>query len=331
MPASSSMQYGQVPGVDKSVSRLVLGTMIINTRELESSFALLDSAFEQGYNTLDTAHVYAGGDSERAIGRWLKARGNREKVVIISKGAHPNADRWRVTPFDITADLTDSLARLQTDYIDIYLLHRDDPEVPVGPIVEVLNEHYEAGKIRAFGGSNWRHERIQAANDYAAAHNLQPFVASSPNFSLAEQLDNPWGPGCVSISGPREAEAREWYRRGNMPIFAYSSLARGLFSGRITRENYHRTKEQLDKACRRAYCHEPNFERLERARRLAEVKGVSVPQVALAYLFHHGLNVFALVGAASPAELADNLPALDIKLTAAELSWLDLTSDVSPI
>lgn len=141
------MYYGSVRGVGKPVSRLVLGTMIINTRELERSFNLLDSVFELGCTTFDTAHVYGDGESERGIGRWMEERGNRDEVVIISKGAHHNADRRRVTPFDITSDLYDSLARLRTDYIDIYLLHRDDPSVPVEPIVECLNEHLAAGRV----------------------------------------------------------------------------------------------------------------------------------------------------------------------------------------
>ena len=89
------------------------------------------------------------GKAERMLGRWINERGVREQVVIITKGAHYNEDRKRVTPFDITSDLHDSLARLKTDYIDLYILHRDDPDVPVGPIVEILNQHQQAGLISA--------------------------------------------------------------------------------------------------------------------------------------------------------------------------------------
>jgi len=323
------MLYGNVRGIDKPVSRLVLGTMIINTRELEKSFALMDAAFELGCTTLDTAHVYAGGDSERAIGRWMEERGNRDKVIVLSKGAHPNADRKRVTPFDITADLHDSLTRLRADYIDIYMLHRDDPGVPVGPIVECLNEHLQAGRIRAMGGSNWRHERIQEANDYAEAHGLVPFAASSPNFGLAEQVEDPWGPGCVSLSGPDEAEARKWYQESQMPVFAYSSLGRGFFSGRITRENFEDLKQKgmIDGACLRAYCHETNFKRLDRVQILAKEKGMTVPQIATAYIMNQLLNVFALVGAANRDEFKANVEACKLKLTPEEIAWLDLRSD----
>ncbi len=321
------MLYGSVKGVNKPVSRLVLGTMIINTRELNMSFNLLDSAFDLGCTTFDTAHVYAGGDSERAIGRWMEKRGNREKVVILDKGAHHNADRKRVTPFDITADLHDSLARLRTDYIDIYLLHRDDPETPVGPIVECLNEHIQKGKIRAIGGSNWTHKRIQSANEYAQEHNLVPFTASSPNFGLAEQVQDPWGPGCVSISGPKEVSAREWYLKTNMPIFAYSSLGRGFFSGRITRENFESIKSSIDPTCLHAYCHEVNFKRLDRAQILAKEKGVSVAQIAMAYVINQPINVFPIVGAANKDEFDSNVRACEIKLSPNELAWLDLRID----
>ena len=141
------MEYGAIAGVDKPVARLVLGTMIISAREQERSNALLDAVFEQGGNAFDTAIVYAGGESERGLGAWMEARGNREQVVIISKGCHHNADRKRVTPFDLAADLHDSLARLRTDYVDVYLLHRDDPAVEVGPIVEAFNEHLAAGRL----------------------------------------------------------------------------------------------------------------------------------------------------------------------------------------
>jgi len=251
----------------------------------------------------------------------MAERGNRDSAVVITKGAHHNADRKRVTDFDIKADLHDSLARLGTDYVDLYFLHRDDPDVPAGEIVEWLNELHEQGKIRAFGGSNWTCERVCEANDYALARGLVPFTASSPHFSLAVQVDNPWGPGCTTLTGDGQAEARKWYRKTNMPVFAYSSLARGLLSGRITRENY---KETADGACQTAYCHECNFQRLDRARELAAEKGVNVPQIAVAYVLNYPLNLFALVGAASRDEIRQLVEAAALKLTREEMAWLNL-------
>ncbi len=320
------MQYGYIPGIDKPISRLVQGATMVNSKELEKSFALLDEIFELGCTTFDTAHVYGRGDNERTMGRWVNERGVRDKVVIIGKGAHHNEDRNRVTPFDITADLHDSLARFHFDYIDLYLLHRDDPSVPVGPIVEVLNEHLRAGKIHAFGGSNWTHERIQAANDYAKANGLVPFAASSPNFSLAEQVKEPWL-NCVSISGPQGQAARDWYMREQMPLFSWSSLAGGFFSGCFTRENLDSFESYADKLCVHSYCYEDNFKRLDRVRLLAQEKGLTIPQIALAYVMSQPLNIFALVGCQNADEFRANLEACAVRLSTTEIAWLELRSD----
>ena len=312
-----------MPGVKNDVSRLVLGTMIVNLDERDSSFKLLDDAVSLGYSTLDTAHIYAGGDSERAIGEWMKERGNRDDIVIISKCSHPNQDRKRVTPYDIGADLLDTLARLKTDYVDIYMLHRDDTDVPVSEIVDAMNKHVKAGRIRAFGGSNWTHQRLAEANAYAAENGLVPFSCSSPNFSLASQVADPWGDnsGSVTLSGPKNTDARAWYADQQMPVFAWSSLARGFFSGRLTRENY---RDVADGACARAYCHEENFTRLDRVRELAEQKSMSVPQIALAYVMSQPMKVFALIGAQNRSEMQANLDAANLKLTESEMAYLNL-------
>ena len=320
------MKYGKVAGIDKPISRLVQGTVMISSKALEQSFTLLDEVYALGCNTFDTAHVYGSGDAERTLGRWLAARGLRDEVVIITKGAHPNADRERVTPFDITADLHDSLARLGVDSIDLYLLHRDDPSVPVEPIIEILNKHREAGRIAAFGASNWQPERIREANEYAEARGLAPFIASSPNFSLAEQIAPPWE-GCVSISGPSGEAARTWYREMEMPLFTWSSLAGGFFSGRFQKDNLDSFTGGLDRLCVETYASEENFKRLERATALAEEKGLALPQIALAYVLSQPLNIFALVGCQNGAEFAANAAASEVRLTEEEMAWLNLETE----
>lgn len=324
------MQYGELPGIDKPISRLVQGTVMIGSDHLEQSFKLLDAVYALGCSCFDTGHLYGHGDCERTLGRWIQDRGLRDEIIILTKGAHFNEDRNRVTPFDITSDLFDSLARLKTDTIDLYMLHRDDPTVPVGPIVEVLNEHKEAGRISAFGGSNWRHERIQEANAYAEAHDLTPFAASSPNFSLAEQVKEPW-PDCVSISGPANEHARAWYQETQLAVFAWSSLAGGFFSGRFTPNNLDRFTADLDVRCVKSYCYEDNFERLERAKILAEARGLTLPQIAMAWVMNQPLDIYALVGCANGEEFADNATALEVELVPEEMAWLDLQSDEVPL
>jgi aryl-alcohol dehydrogenase-like predicted oxidoreductase len=237
------MKYGRVEGIDKPVSRLVQGTLMLSTDDLEANIEFLDGIRALGCNSFDTAQIYGNGEAERTLGAWMDLRGNRSDVFILSKGGHHNADRRRVTVFDIASDLFDSLARLKTDYIDLYLLHRDDPGVPVGPLVEALNEHTSEGRIRAFGGSNWSVNRILEANLYARNHGLMPFVASSPNFSLAVRKEEIWE-GCLSISGPRGAEERAWYRQSQMPVFTWSSLAQGFFFRALDTRKHFRDGER---------------------------------------------------------------------------------------
>jgi aryl-alcohol dehydrogenase-like predicted oxidoreductase len=316
------MEYGQLSGINKPISRLVQGTIMCKTSEQDKVNTLLDSVYQHGINTFDTAHVYGNGECERSVGAWFNSRGLRDDIVLIAKGAHLNQDRQRVTPFDISADIHDSLARFKTGYIDLYLLHRDDPDVPVGPIVERLHEHKQKGQILAYGGSNWSHERVAAANAYAAAHGLTPFVASSPNFSLADQAQPPWQ-GCVTISGPSHKAAREWYREAELPLFTWSSLAGGFFSGRFRQDNLASFETYLDRLCVDVYCFGGNWGRLERAELLAAEKGVSLPQIALAYVLNQPQDIYALIACWTPEEVADNVKALEIQLTADELKWLE--------
>ena len=322
------MQYGEISGINKTVARIIQGTTMIGSDLNESeSFALLDQIYELGGNTLDTAHVYGGGKSERVIGRWLQARGLRDNMVIITKGGAHSEDRRRMTPFDITTDLFDSLARLKTDHIDLYLLHRDDPDIPFEPIIDSLNEHQQAGRIHAFGASNWSYQRIEAANAYAKANGLKSFVASSPQYSLAESHTEPW-PMCLSISGAEGSEARKWYAKTQMPLLVWSPLASGFFSGKFQRDNLHEFGErEWDEVVVRTYAKEANFQRLDRAATLASEKGVTIAHVALAFVMSQPMNMYSVVGPHSAAKFKANIEAANIKLTKQEMDWLDLKNN----
>lgn len=308
------MKYSRFPALDRDLSRLVLGSMVFSREALDLTFALMDAWLELGGNVVDSAHVYAGGDSERALGLWLRERGCRNEVVVLTKGAHHNGDRPRVTPEDITCDLRDSLARLKTDCVDLYVLHRDDPDVPVGPIVEALNEHRRAGRIRAFGGSNWTTSRLDAANAYAAAHGLEPFCCSSPNLSLAVQNEPMW-PGCVSASDPG---TRTWHARNQMPLFAWSSQAGGFFTGIAAPDR----QENPDMV--RVYHSAGNWERLRRAEELGRRKGFTPNQMALAWVLHQPFPIYALIGPRTVNELHSSVAALAVELTPEEALWLNL-------
>ena len=333
------MRYGTVPGIDKSISRIVLGTMIVSDGEpsppgtefpylgLEGSFELLDAVVERGGNAFDSAHVYGiDGSSEKGLGLWMEAHGNRDDMFILTKGGVHKGEP-RVTPAFIREDMDLSLDRLRTSYIDLYIVHHDDPGVPVEPIVDLLNKDISDGRIRAYGFSNWSVDRIKAAWAYARDAGMIPPAANQPHYSLAEQVENPWGPGNTSLGGPSKVRDREWHIETGLAVFSYSSLSRGFLSGRVDRESYLRNPGIVDGACRKAYCHEVNFRRLDRAIELAARKGVSVPQVALAFLFSSGLDMFPIVGAASGGEYRDLAESLSIELASDERSWLDLETD----
>ncbi len=319
------MHYGSISGITKSVSQLIQGTVMCSEATEDENHRLLDAALDAGINTFDTAHIYGGGQVERVFGRWVQSRGVRDRIVIVGKGAHHSPHRKRVTPDDIGQDLRESMERMGVEFIDIYLLHRDDPSQPVGPIVEALNDHQRAGRIGAFGGSNWSVDRIAEANAYAEVHGLTPFVVSSPHFSLAEQVEAPWD-DCISITGDSNARQRAWYEthHNEVALFCWSSLAGGWFSGRLSRENADKYADALYMRC---YKCDTNWRRLDRAQELAAARGHTVTQIALAYVLHQPFNTYPLVAAYTPEEVHGLVAALDVELSADEVAWLDLRQD----
>ncbi len=320
------MKYSEIPYVDKPVSRILYGTAMSSLSRTGEGNALLDDMFALGVTAFDCARVYD--HAERALGKWIDERGNRDEVVILTKCAHPLPDGTkRVNEREIRADLEKSLSELRTDYIDIYLAHRDDPDVPAGNVVEIFNALHAEGRIGAFGGSNWTHRRVEEANEYAYKHSMIPFTVSSPNFGLAEQVKDLWGGGCVSIAGPANESAREWYIKNDMPVIAYSSLGRGLFSGRVKSGEINRASEFMDAFAMKGYAYPDNFERLRRCEELAAKKGRGVPQIAMAWLFCQQVDTFAIVSTSKQSRMRENIEALDISLTQWELRYLDLRAD----
>ena len=316
------MKYGKIAGLDKPVSKIIMGCTGAMNRG-ENTDALLDAALENGICAFDTAETY--GLAEVSIGGWLTRRKNRDKVVIITKGCHPY-ERDRVTPEDLKHDLEQSLKRLNTDYIDIYLMHRDDLKTDPAAMVDILNEYHKKGVIRAFGASNWTHERMEQANNYAKAHGLVPFTVSSPNFSLCEMVKDPWGggAGCVTISGEKNKEAREWYQKNNMPALAFTPLGRGMFTGRVKSSSPEEAKNILDPQTIDGFYSEDNIERLKRAEQLAAEKGCTVAQIALAWLLAQPVDTYPIVSMSTPDRIASNIKACDIELSAEEVKRLNL-------
>lgn len=306
------MKYMHIQGVDKAISRLMMGTGDLRKLE-EPERMMLDAYIHAGGNTFDTAHQYR--NKEVILGQWLAEKKLRQEVVILTKGAHHDdgSPGPRVNPQAIRKDLMESLERLGTDYVDLYALHRDDPDAAVGPIMEELNEHIRASRIKAIGASNWSHLRIQEANAYAAAHRLTGFTFSSPNLSLAKPNEPRWE-GCVSAN----AETCTWHTDNQLPLLAWSSQAGGFFSGYFTPD-----KRDNEEMVRVYYC-EANWKRYRRAAKLAADKGVTPIQIALAYVLNQPFPTCAIIGPRNPEELHSSIDAMKIQFSEHELAWLNL-------
>ena len=304
---NGSMKFGTVAGIDKPVSRLVLGTMVEGSiNRLTHGLALFDDFLERGGNCFDTALVYG---SEPIVGHWINTRGVRDDIILIGKGAHTPF----CTPEDLTRQLLESLDKLQTDHVDMYMMHRDNLDIPASEFIDVLNEHKQAGRMRAFGGSNWSVARVEEANAYAASRKLTGFAGVSNNFSLARMVSEVWD-GCVSAS---DAASRAWLTQHQLPIFAWSSQARGFFS----RGDRSFT---ADTELVRCWYSDDNFQRLERARELAKQKNTTPINIALAYVLCQPFPIFTLIGPQVLSETRTSFPGLDIELSPQELRWLNL-------
>lgn len=314
------MQFGEIEGVRRAVARLVQGTLRLSRLTDGEAFALLDSLYEHGARAFDTAPVYGMGRAEALLAAWTTARGVRDSVVIIDKGAHPDAERRRVTPEDIASDAARSFAVIGSS-IDLYLLHRDDTAVPVDEIVDSLNEQRRAGFIDAFGASNWTCSRIEAANSYARSTNQLGLVASSPELNLCEPVRT-W-PGCLSIGGVSGRDAREWYRESQLAVLAWSPVAGGFLGGRITRESCAAPQTPYERRVADFYASEANFARLDRLRELAARRSVPLGAAALGYVASQSLNLFAIIGADSGAEYRECERGLELQLEPAEIEWLE--------
>lgn len=316
-----AMKYKTIPYVNKPVSEILFGTATPSMLEGIPADELFEGVFKLGVNAIDTARNYKM--SEKSVGHWFEACGHRDEVVLLTKCGHPEEGRKRINEKDIRDDFRVSSEYLHTSYFDIYILHRDDPDVEVGTIVEIFNALHAEGKIGAFGGSNWTHQRIEAANEYAYKHDMIPFSVSSPHFSLADQIGDPWGWGTVTITGGQNREAREWYRKNQMPVIAYSSLARGLFSGRLKSTEPDKAPLFLDEGAQKGYAYPVNFAKLGRCEELAAARGCTVSQIAFSWLFRQGLNVMPVVSCGSPERMQSNMDAIEIALSEDEIAYLN--------
>jgi predicted dehydrogenase/aryl-alcohol dehydrogenase-like predicted oxidoreductase len=305
----NSIPKRSIPGISKPASLVTLGFEFFPN--FAAASLTLDAFYEAGGNAFDTAYVYGGGKTESIFGDWHTSRNvPREEIILIGKGAHSPL----CYPDMIAKQLDQSLNRLKTDYVDIYFMHRDNTDVPVGEFVDAMDAEVKAGRIRGiFGGSNWTRARFDEAIAYAEKNGKTAPAALSNNFSLAEMLDPIWA-GCVAAS---DDDWKAWLNAKQIPNFAWSSQGRGFFTDRAGRDK--RDDEELV----RVWYSDRNFGRRDRAIELAQKLGRSPIHIALAYVVAQPFPVIPLIGPRTVAELEDSLSALDIKLTPEQVKWLE--------
>jgi len=276
--------------------RLVLGTLDLPDTSLTPR--ILDRFYAAGGRALDVANVYRDGESEQAVGRWLRARHSPEGVVVYAKGCHPPYCR----PELVSSELDKALGLLGLHRIDVFVLHRDDASLPVAAFADALLEQVTAGKIGGFGVSNWTVPRLRELQRYLDQAGEQGLAVFSNHFSLAEMVAEPW-PGCLAVDKQDLLALADT----DLLILAWSSLATGFFAGH--------DPASWDSPGNRA--------RRERATELAEELGTSTPAIALAYVLHQPDYVLPVVGTRSEAHLDEALSASEIELSAAQLEWLE--------
>ncbi len=283
--------------------------------------SFMDAYTAMGGNFIDTARVYGdfatprNGESEKVIGRWMADRRNREEIFLSTKGGHPpfsDMSRSRLGRAEIRRDLEESLADLMTDHVEIWWLHRDDPQRPVGEILETLQGLIEDGTVRMTGVSNWKTDRILEARAYAAAHGLTPPAANQPQFSLAAQRA-PSDPTLVTM------DARMWHMHAQtgMVCCCFSSQAHGYFT-KLEQGG----EAALSEGVRREFDTPENRRITARLAGVRERTGLSAGAAALAYLTCQPFPTFALAGASRLAQVEALREAGDAVLTDEDRDFL---------
>ena len=323
------MKYDTINGLDKQLSRLILGND--NQTEYDSAAKVWDHWIEVGGNTFDNAFIYGDGLQEQLLGQWHNKRNNRKDIIIIAKGAHtPNCN-----PKSLSEQLTISLERLQIECADIYIMHRDNLDCPVNEFMDVLNEEKEKGRIKIFGGSNWTIDRFIEANKWAQKNNKQEMSILNNNLALAKMIKPLWQ-GCISSNNEPTLNYLTLSQKAHL---SWSSQGRGYFLPYNIRQEIEDKINQAESSWRKPgenssgpiSCFDSldNQERRKRAEKLALQHHVTAHNIAAAWAMNQSFSSYALVGPRTINEIDSTLPCLNIELSESDVKWLNLQEEKS--
>ena len=314
------MRYAKLGNTGLIVSRLAFGAMTFTAgdRRMKSIFktepavanALVGRALDAGINFFDTADIYAFGQSEQILGAALKGR--RDEVVNATKaGVRSGANLLRagLSRRHIQWSVDQSLKRLGTDWIDVYIAHKDDVFTPIEETLAALDAVVQAGKVRYIGFSNWPAWKVAASMEIQKANNLAPFTHGQMYYSL--------------VGRDVEYEIIPMMKRYGLGLTVWSPLASGFLAGKYNRENMADPENRLSGFDGPPFDRELGFQLVERMRAMAVDHGAPVSQIALAWLLAKNDVTSVILGASKLDQLEDNLGAVDLVLAPAELAELN--------
>lgn len=322
------MQYSTLGNTGLVVSRLAFGAMTFTSGNqdfatiykvgAQAANELVGRALDAGVNFFDTADAYASGQSETLLGEALKSR--RNDVVIATKVGmrrEPAVTQSGLSRRHILWSVDESLKRLGTDWIDVYIAHREDPFTPLEETLAALDAVIRSGKVRYIGFSNWSAWKVAAALEIQKANNLAPFTHGQMHYSL--------------LGRDVERDVIPMMRRYGLGMTVWSPLSSGFLSGKYTRESLSDPDNRFSGFDMLPFDKEQGFRLVERLRKIADEHGASVAQTALAWLLAKRDVTSLLIGASKLKQLDDNLGAVNLTLSDAELAELDAATAPSPV
>lgn len=314
------MEYTNLGRTGLQVSRICLGTMTYGSSEWrpwvlneDESRPFIQQALDHGINFFDTADMYSLGASEEVLGRALRDFARREDVVIATKVFHPMAqtpNRGGLGRKHIMQAIDDSLRRLQTDYVDLYQIHRWDANTPIEETMGALHEIVQAGKARYIGASSMYAWQFAKAQHVAERNGWHKFVAMQNHYNLVYREE--------------EREMLPLCRDQGIGVIPWSPLARGFLAGNRRREDKGETnRAKTDDFAQAMYYQDDDFAVVDRVVELAQRREVKPAQIALAWLLHQPGVAAPIIGASKMPQLDEAVQALQITLSAEERAMLE--------
>jgi len=316
-----AMEYRRLGRTGLKVSELCLGTMQFGwTTDEKNSVEVMDAFVAAGGTFIDTADIYTtwgprdmagAGESEEIIGRWMKARGNRDRIVLATKvrgKMWEGPDGEGLSRARVIRCCEDSLRRLQTDHVDLYQCHWVDLETPIEETLSALDDLVRAGKIRYIGASNYPAWRLMEAKLQSERHGYAQFASYQPQYSLMERAGF-------------EIEAMPLCKHHGLGVMPYSPLAGGFLTGKY--------RKGVDVDSMRAgevtklYANDRGFAVIDELERIGKSHGKTVSQTAFAWLLTNPVVTSPIVGANTAAQLQESLGAAGYRLDSAEMSSLN--------